>query len=171
MQILRTPPRCLQVLSRFHGVCFTQYAIDRFRQLLKNKRDLRYDTSIEQGAVLSQAIMLTILFEVVTIIARFGFKLQSNVHTRSMAKWTRNIRIHHGYAGAALLPIGFLSEHALAPQLISIGFALLCSDLIHHFLVLLPVTGNHEFNIKYPPSAIDDMMKYEELGQELVVRG
>ena len=57
--------------------------------------------------ILPWALGLTLLFEAVTILFRFGFKVQATRDTaKYVARWTRGIRIHHGYWGVPLLILG-----------------------------------------------------------------
>ncbi|XAL98186.1 hypothetical protein OT109_11315 [Phycisphaeraceae bacterium D3-23] len=101
---------------------------------------------------------LTVLFELVTVLFRFGFKLEATRDTaKYVARWTRGIRIHHGYWGVplALIGAGLLLTPAapgvgLAFWMLVLGLALIKSDLIHHFLVLWPITGSHDFHLRYP---------------------
>jgi hypothetical protein len=94
---------------------------------------------------------LTLLFEAVTCAFRFGLDLQSSRDTRWLSRWTANFRIHHGYVGAVMaIPAMGADGSFLAVWALRIGAALLLSDAIHHFLVLLPATGSHEFHITYP---------------------
>lgn len=102
-------------------------------------------------------LALTALFEAVTVLFRFGFKLESTRDTaRLVARWTRGIRIHHGYWGVPLALIGLAILALAGPGttaavwLVVLGLALIKSDLIHHFLVLWPVTGSHGFDLVYP---------------------
>jgi len=101
---------------------------------------------------------LTAVFELVTVLFRFGFKLESTRDTaRLVARWTRGIRIHHGYWGVPLALIGIAGllasgSAAASPAvwLVILGLALIKSDLVHHFLVLWPITGTHQFDLVYP---------------------
>lgn len=107
---------------------------------------------------------LTVLFEAVTVIFRFGFKIEATRDTaKYVARWTRGVRIHHGYWGVPLAlfgvlmlgatPLGSFATFAgLGPGLwlVVLGLALIKSDLIHHFLVLWPITGSHDFHLRYP---------------------
>ena len=111
---------------------------------------------------------LTVLFELVTVLFRFGFKLEATRDTRAIARWTRGVRVHHGYWGVPLAlfgvlmlgatPVGSAATFAglgLSMWLVVLGLALIKSDLIHHFLVLWPITGSHDFHLRYPkPVAI-----------------
>ncbi|MEM1355138.1 MAG: hypothetical protein AAGH88_09670 [Planctomycetota bacterium] len=110
--------------------------------------------------ILPWTLALTLAFELVTVLFRFGFKLQATRDTaRYVARWSRGLRIHHGYWGVPLSLIGLAlllllpGAVQLAAWAIVIGLALIKSDLIHHFLVLWPITGHHEFHLVYPKTA------------------
>jgi len=99
-------------------------------------------------------LIAALIFELLTIILRFGFMLNSPTHTRPLAKLTAGFRIHHGYPGAGMLmliPI-FPSPTIISSVLIITGIMLFLSDLLHHALILPIFAGNHEFDLKYPPS-------------------
>ena len=105
--------------------------------------------------VLCWSLGLTFLIELVTVVLRFGLKLDSTRDTAStIGRLTFGIRIHHGYCGLALMLVAYLL-FSRYPQLarwgLIIGLALLLSDLIHHFLVLWPLTGSPHFDLTYPP--------------------
>ena len=107
--------------------------------------------------ILPWAIGLTIAFEAVTILFRFGFKVQATRDTgKYVSRWTRGLRIHHGYWGVPLLLLGIIGlglsvgPGLAAAWLTIIGLALIKSDLMHHFLVLWPITGSHDFDLVYP---------------------
>lgn len=107
--------------------------------------------------ILPWAIALTLLFEAVTVLFRFGFKVEATRDTaKYIARWTRGIRIHHGYWGVPLLILGVallatsMGPIQAAAWSVILGLALIKSDLMHHFLVLWPITGNHDFDLVYP---------------------
>ena len=91
-------------------------------------------------------------FEAVTVLFRFGLGLQSTRDTRWLRHWTFGYRIHHGYIGILLVGLALLLP--LPPRLADLamiaGIALAVSDVVHHFLVLWPITGSPEFDIRYP---------------------
>jgi len=99
-------------------------------------------------------LIAALIFELLTIILRFGFKMTSPTHTRPLAKLTTGYRIHHGYPGAGMLmAIPLLpAPTIIASVLIIVGLMLFLSDLIHHTIILPIFTGNHEFDLKYPSS-------------------
>lgn len=107
--------------------------------------------------ILPWAIVLTLLFEAVTVLFRFGLKVQATRDTaKYVARWTRGFRVHHGYWGVPLLILGAaLLATSIGPMQAAIwslilGLALIKSDLVHHFLVLWPITGSHDFDLVYP---------------------
>ena len=103
---------------------------------------------------LTQILALTAAFEVVTILFRFGFKLESSRATAStIGVLTQGIRFHHGYFGVLLMGLAFAFARrrpGWAHGMLVLGGALLLSDLVHHFLVLWPLTGSPEFHLIYP---------------------
>ena len=102
--------------------------------------------------MLIKAIIVTILIESVTVIGRFCFNFQSQKNTAFMAKYTFGYRIHHGYIGLLLIIIYLIfakTSWKYIDWVFIIGFALLFSDLIHHFIVLKLTKGSPEFFIKY----------------------
>jgi hypothetical protein len=99
-------------------------------------------------------LLLTVLVEGVTVLLRFGAGLRApEVTASTVGRLTCGIRLHHGYFGiAVLLAAAVLARRrpAEARWLLAIGAALLLSDLVHHFLVLWPVTGSPQFDLVYP---------------------
>jgi len=85
---------------------------------------------------------------------RYGFEMQSTRDTAStIGVLTFGLRIHHGYVGVVMI-LSALVTAARWPRmrphlLVWGGAALVCSDLIHHFLVLWPIEGSPEFHIWY----------------------
>lgn len=72
-------------------------------------------------------VALTIFIEILTVLLRLVMKLQSKV-------WQADyIRVHHGYIGMAVLLASFAFPDLL---LWEIGWALIISDLVHHYTVL-----------------------------------
>lgn len=107
--------------------------------------------------ILPWAIGLTLAFEAITILFRFGFKVQATRDTaKYVARFTRGLRVHHGYWGVPMLALGVVGlglsvgPVLAAAWLMIIGLALIKSDLVHHFLVLWPITGSHDFDLVYP---------------------
>lgn len=100
----------------------------------------------------------TVAFEGVTLLGRFGLGLQSTRDTSWLKHWTFGLRIHHAYFGLlmVLVAVGRGHKDWWGDWLLRIGLALVLSDLIHHFLVLWPITGSPEFDIVYPPDTWPD---------------
>lgn len=91
--------------------------------------------------------------ELLTVGARFGLGLESTRDTAStVGPFTFGIRVHHGYVGllAVLLSAWVASRPSTANWLRIIGWALIVSDLAHHFVVLRFITGSHQFDLFYP---------------------
>lgn len=100
------------------------------------------------------AIGLTVAFEVLTCVLRFGLKLESTRDTASvLSHLTCGYRIHHSYIGGAMMLLAAILWNRL-PRMMSwclaIGLGLFFSDLIHHFLVLWPIFGSPQFDLTYP---------------------
>jgi hypothetical protein len=96
------------------------------------------------------ALALTVLFEAVTCVFRFGLNMQSTRDTGALRHWTFGLRIHHGYVGVLLLGVALLLRGEVRKWSIIVGAALIASDLAHHFLVLWPITGDPAFDLVYP---------------------
>ena len=100
------------------------------------------------------SVFLTLVFEVVSCVLRFGLELQSTRDTAStVGRQTLGLRIHHGYIGlACIAAAATLSTRrsSLSFCLLVVGFGLLFSDLVHHFVVLWIVTGDPQFDLVYP---------------------
>ncbi|MCA9066202.1 MAG: hypothetical protein KDA96_24210 [Planctomycetaceae bacterium] len=96
---------------------------------------------------------LTFAIELLTCLLRFGARLESTRDTAStIGVLTGGLRIHHSYAGVALLLPALLLESRqprLSAWLTAIGLGLFFSDLIHHFVVLWIVVGNPQFDLFY----------------------
>jgi hypothetical protein len=91
--------------------------------------------------------------EVVTVGFRFGCGLESRRHTRAIGLVTWGIRVHHGYLGLLVAAIAFCIPQGGAGWrnlLLMFAIGLVVSDLIHHFLVLWPITGSPQFDLRYP---------------------
>lgn len=98
---------------------------------------------------------LTVLIELICVVLRFGWGLESTHDTAStIGVLTFGIRIHHGYCGLVLLLIAWgtwTRYPRLARWGVILGMALFLSDMVHHFLVLWPITGSPHFDLVYPP--------------------
>ena len=103
--------------------------------------------------VIVRSCAVAAIFELITILFRFGLGIQSTRDTAFIGGLTFGIRIHHGYIGLLLMLIaaGVLRKDA-GPRhfLMIVGIALLVSDLVHHFVVLWPATGSPQFDLVYP---------------------
>ena len=99
-------------------------------------------------------LTLTYLFELLTLVCRFGMGWEwEGVSAENVGRLTRGIRIHHGFVGLVVaLACGVL--RGLLPGFwelgVAVGLALVFSDLIHHFCVLWPLVGHHQFHLVYP---------------------
>lgn len=105
-------------------------------------------------ALLIWSLVLTAAFEVVTVLLRFGFRLESTRDTAStVGRLTLGLRIHHSYIGLIIILLAcFLWTRfpRAGFWLLATGIGLLLSDLIHHFLVLWVVFGDPQFDLVYP---------------------
>ncbi|MCP4197187.1 MAG: hypothetical protein GY762_08555 [Proteobacteria bacterium] len=105
---------------------------------------------------LIRSVALTVLFEGITVLCRFGLNLESTRDTAStIGVITAGMRIHHGYVGLLLAGIAFWSlktKPDIARWVLAIGVAFVCSDVIHHFGVLWFLTGSPAFDLFYPRS-------------------
>jgi len=98
-----------------------------------------------------RGLLLALALEGVTVGARFGLGLESTRDTGFLARLTFGWRIHHGYIGLLLLAaVPFLGSARARGWAIVLGVGLLVSDLVHHFLVLWPITGSPQFDLRYP---------------------
>ena len=85
-----------------------------------------------------------LVVELFTIFLRYILKIQSR---EVMKKYNIPVRIHHMYAGVALMFLPVLWSPVIISNFITgqvtfleVGFALFLSDIIHHFITL-PLTG------------------------------
>jgi hypothetical protein len=105
-------------------------------------------------AVALKGILLGTAIEFVTIMLRFGLGLSSVPCTRPIiSRFTGGFRVHHGYVGMACMALAPLAMRLPEPAAAWLGIAglgLFLSDAAHHFLVLWPRTGDHEFRLRYP---------------------
>lgn len=112
-------------------------------------------------AVLAIAVLFAVGFEVACLVARFIFKKKSTENTGAIGKCTCGLRIHHGYVGVALVLVRNLFPQSqiagvgasLAEIAAGIGWGCILSDGVHHFWVLWPLTGSHDFDLVYPKYA------------------
>ena len=101
-----------------------------------------------------RSVVLTALMEGFTIFMRYGMKMESTRDTAStIGKLTFGVRIHHGYVGLVMLIIFYIwlkEKPGIVQWIAPIGFALVFSDFIQHFLVLWPIEGSPQFHWVYP---------------------
>lgn len=101
----------------------------------------------------SAVILWTFLFEGLTVLLRFGFALESTRDTAAtIGVITSGIRVHHSYLGILLLPAAaWLPRRASGLEWLfsSVAAGLVCSDLVHHFVVLWLLTGSPQFDLFY----------------------
>jgi hypothetical protein len=115
-------------------------------------KTIAYCSGMSMLKVLAFGLVLGLGIEVLTIGGRFGLGVQTATDTTFLGELTFGLRIHHGYIGIMLLLMGWLffrENDGLRNLILIFGIGLLFSDLIHHFLVLWPVTGSPEFDLFY----------------------
>ena len=97
-------------------------------------------------------LVVTVVVEAFTLLLRFVLQVKSSTHTRAVARFTGGHRIHHSYLGVAILLCSLLLDRASAAHAlcVMVGAGVALSDLVHHFLVLWPATGDPEFHLRYP---------------------
>lgn len=104
--------------------------------------------------VVLPGLALAVALEALTLLLRFGARLESSRDTAStIGVLTFGIRIHHGYLGLLALGVGWLlcrRAPGWARWLLIAGIGLVLSDAIHHFLVLWPILGDPQFHLVYP---------------------
>jgi hypothetical protein len=101
--------------------------------------------------VLIAGLGLAVVIEAITAAMRFGLRLESTRDTAgSVGMLTLGLRVHHGYIGLFLVPLGWCFPAGLRHLVWIIAIGLIFSDLAHHFLVLWPINGSPEFDFVYP---------------------
>lgn len=83
---------------------------------------------------------LTIAIELLCCLFRFGFGCRA----RELQRRFLPIRIHHGYAGVAILPALPFLPAPWRGWAAAAAAALVVSDLIHHLVVLKLATGKFD---------------------------
>ena len=100
------------------------------------------------------AVALTVVFEGITLLMRFGLQLESTRDTAStIGRLTCGIRIHHSYIGGVMILVACClwdRYPKLMWWMLATGLGLFFSDMIHHFLVLWPIVGSPQFDLTYP---------------------
>ena len=115
-----------------------------------HRKLLSFCAAMSIWKVLGYGLILAAVFEVLTMLSRFGFDLQATRDTRILADCTCGVRIHHGYVGLLLVPLAWCFPRGMRHALWIVAIGLICSDLAHHFLVLWPLTGSPQFDLIYP---------------------
>ena len=101
--------------------------------------------------VLLLGLFAAVAIEAAAVFFRFALRMESTRDTRFLAPFTGGVRIHHGYFGVLMLLAAPLIQHRGVRNLVIIaGVGLVLSDLLHHFLVLWPLTGSPQFDLFYP---------------------
>ncbi|MBL4849703.1 MAG: hypothetical protein JKY65_29590 [Planctomycetes bacterium] len=103
------------------------------------------------SGALRYGLLWGVLFEALTVFSRFGLAFESQRDTAALGQLTFGIRIHHGYVGVLFLGLAWLLRTTPSRRnaALALGVALLFSDLVHHFAVLWPITGTHQFFLVY----------------------
>ena len=106
--------------------------------------------------VILLGLLLALLVEALTSLFRFRLGLRTLKDTpQKLRDLTGGVRVHHGYLGVAgivLAPFVNTWTHRAATVIAVASIALFLSDLIHHFLVLWPITGHPRFHFIWPDS-------------------
>jgi len=126
-----------------------QQELHVYRRLMTHCSNMTLLSMLFHGLILALAI------EFFTIWCRFGLGLEATRDTAAIRVFTFGLRLHHGYIGVilALIAWWFLRQDPGVRNIVlMISFGLVVSDLIHHFLVLWPVTGSPEIDLFYPPT-------------------
>lgn len=110
-----------------------------------------YVNQLNWGEFLLLIILVTLLFEFITVVCRFAFGLRAGTSFSFLGTLTGGYRIHHLYVGASLTGVVLITglSPSLNNALLILGMGLILSDLLHHFVVLWPITGAHEFHMTY----------------------
>jgi hypothetical protein len=125
-------------------------------QLLSPVLSLAEIGSLGAAQLLMLGVLLALVLEVITCLLRFGADVRATRDTRFLARYTHRFRLHHGYWGVGMLALAPFVGGAAFDTLVIWGIGLALSDAIHHFVVLWPLTGSHEFHVRYPAFAHAD---------------
>jgi len=110
----------------------------------------RFDFSL--NGVFAYGLILGVVCEVLTLTARFGMGFESTRDTQWIGDYSFGLRIHHGYVGVLLIIAAALllrGRPRLKATFLTLGIGLFFSDLVHHFLILWPLTGSPQFDFVY----------------------
>lgn len=111
-------------------------------------------------------ILLAISLELLTVFVRFKFKIKTkDVLIKIMKHFDlkKIVHFHHGFVGIIIFVIAYFYGLFFWAD---IGFGILISDAIHHFLVLWPIMGSPEFHVLY--RNIGEMQKEEKLEKKKI---
>ncbi len=133
----------MRILSNFANALTTQ---------------IRKADSLSTFQVLAIGLTLAAVLELLTIAVRFGIGFTSTAQTAFLSPLTFGLRIHHGYFGVIAFLVAVTvfrskerSKHrGIFNGLMIVAIGLAGSDLIHHFLILWPLTGSPQFDLVYP---------------------
>ena len=104
-------------------------------------------------SLFKKSLFLTVLFEGSALVSRFLLKLESTRDTDFLKHLTFGLRVHHGYFGVLILLVFLFKKDLFGKYtawVIALAIGLIASDLIHHFLILWPITGHPHFDLVYP---------------------
>ncbi len=106
-------------------------------------------------------LILGVLFiaEAVTLFLRFAMNKESkDYHVSKMnKKWKkRKIHWHHFLLGLAIIPLAFFFSNFTEQFLVNLGIGIFLSDFVHHFVVLMFITGSPEFCMVYKNKAFHE---------------
>jgi hypothetical protein len=117
--------------------------------MLKNV--LTWCATLSARRVLVYGLILAVAIEAITVVLRFGFKLESTKDTAAnVGTLTLGLRVHHGYIGLFLVPLAWCFPLGIRHALWIVAIGLIVSDFVHHFFVLWPITGSPQFDFIYP---------------------
>ena len=89
---------------------------------------------------LIEIILFSALIEFATISGRMRFGPMKKRFSRWAFRY--KVRIHHGYLGLGMLLLFIFLRN---PIVMVLGWSLLISDSLHHFVVLPIISGTTEF--------------------------
>ncbi|MCA9784529.1 MAG: hypothetical protein KC518_13175, partial [Candidatus Cloacimonetes bacterium] len=119
----------------------------------RSPTDLRAElAAFSASGALAYGLFWGALIEALTVYLRFGLQLQSQRETAFLASFTCGLRVHHGYLGLMMILCSILLSSTASWKsnaLAIVGWALLSSDLVHHFVVLQMLTGDPQFHLTY----------------------
>jgi hypothetical protein len=114
-------------------------------------------------------IMATLLIaEGLTLLGRFAFRRKSKEYyvDKMHNNWKKtSFHWHHFIFGLAIIPISLIFSGMLEQCMFNLGIGLFLSDMAHHFIFLLALTGNAEFHLFYKNKELHEEEKYESLSR------